>query len=213
MGCAGRKLWYTDKLPFTSYTTFTPHSCVRRDFHAYVTSCIEYTTYKITVTCIECANVRASDQKKLKGSRSWKLDHCMSAESTVKRLKERIKQVMNNHSIEIDKEQLLHNLSQVMEEWSRKRAIIMLLSLNFLMGHFSSYSQQLQAVHVRTDKWQVHWHPLIIKWCLHLKMLSPAAYHALRTSGFLALPSERTVRAYTSVCPHCERCSWHSVWC
>ena len=107
MGYTGRKLWYTDKLPFTSYTTFTPHSCVRRDFHAYVTSCIEYTTYKITVTCIECANVRASDQKKLKGSRSWKLDHCMSAESTVKRLKERIKQVMNNHSIEIDQEQQL----------------------------------------------------------------------------------------------------------
>ena len=75
----------------------------------------------------------------------------------------------------------------------------MLLSLNFLMGHFSSYSQQLQAVHVRTDKWQVHWHPLIIKWCLHLKMLSPVAYHALRTSGFLALPSERTVRGAADI--------------
>ena len=86
-----------------------------------------------------------------------------------------------------------------MEERSWKKAIIMLLSLNFLMGHFSSYSQQLQAVHVRTDKWQVRWHPLIIKWCLHLKMLSPAAYRALRTSGFLALPSERTVRGAADI--------------
>ena len=39
----------------------------------------------------------------------------------------------------------------------------------------------------------MHWHPMIIKWCLHLKVLSSAAYHAFQTSRFITLPSERTL--------------------
>ena len=45
---------------------------------------------------------------------------------------------------------------------------------------------------------QVRWHPVMIKWCLNLKLLSSSAYHALRTSGFVKLPSERTLRDYTN---------------
>ena len=33
--------------------------------------------------------------------------------------------------------------------------------------------------------------------CLNIKLISGAAYHALRTSGFIQLPSERTLRDYT----------------
>ncbi len=44
---------------------------------------------------------------------------------------------------------------------------------------------------------QIRWHPVIIKWCLNLKLLSTSAYHALRTSGFIKLPSERTLYDYT----------------
>ena len=43
---------------------------------------------------------------------------------------------------------------------------------------------------------QIRWPPTIIKWCLHLKYISAAAYHALR-SLFLVLPSERTLRDYS----------------
>lgn len=78
----------------------------------------------------------------------------LSAESTVKRLKERIKQVMSNHSIEIDDE--LHtDLSQIMEE--HNHAVV----TEFPEGSFQQlfWDQQLQAV--RTDKRQVHWHPCI----------------------------------------------------
>lgn len=32
---------------------------------------------------------------------------------------------------------------------------------------------------------------------MSLKLLSSAAYHSLRTSGFMKLPSERTLRDYT----------------
>ncbi len=42
----------------------------------------------------------------------------------------------------------------------------------------------------------MRWHPMMIKWCLNLKHLSTTAYHALRTSGFIKLPSERTLRDY-----------------
>ncbi len=40
-------------------------------------------------------------------------------------------------------------------------------------------------------------HPAIIKWCLHLKFMSTACYNAIRTSGLISLPSERTLRDYT----------------
>ena len=72
----------------------------------------------------------------------------------MKRLKERIKQVMSNHSIEIDQE--LHNdLSQIMEE--HNHAVV----TDFPDGSFQQlfWNQQLQAV--RTDKRQLRWHPLI----------------------------------------------------
>lgn len=38
------------------------------------------------------------------------------------------------------------------------------------------------------DPRQVRWHPLIIRWCLNLKLISSAAYHATRTAGFIKLP-------------------------
>ena len=44
---------------------------------------------------------------------------------------------------------------------------------------------------------QMRWHPLIIHWCLNLKYLSSSCYHSLGTSGFIKLPSERTLRDYT----------------
>lgn len=43
----------------------------------------------------------------------------------------------------------------------------------------------------------MRWHPLIIRWCLNLKLISSAAYHATRSAGFIKLPSERTLRDYT----------------
>ena len=58
------------------------------------------------------------------------------------------------------------------------------------------WEEQLKAASVK-DPRQIRWHPLMIKWCLNLKLISSAAYHTVRTSGFLRLPSERTLRDYT----------------
>ena len=43
------------------------------------------------------------------------------------------------------------------------------------------------------------WHPMIIRWCLYIKSKSSKAYSALRESGFISLPSERTLFDYS----HC----------
>ena len=40
-----------------------------------------------------------------------------------------------------------------------------------------------------------------MKWCLHLKFISSGAYHALRKSGMITLPSERTLCDYTHWMP------------
>ena len=60
-----------------------------------------------------------------------------------------------------------------------------------LVGFF--WDEQLKAAAAK-DPRQVRWHPVLIKWCLNLKLLSSSAYHAMKTSGFLKLPSERTLR-------------------
>ena len=58
------------------------------------------------------------------------------------------------------------------------------------------WEEQLKAANASSAK-QVRWHPVIIKWCLNLKLMSSCTYHALRSSGFVKLPSERTLRDYT----------------
>ena len=48
-----------------------------------------------------------------------------------------------------------------------------------------------------SDPRQVCWHSVVIKWCLNLKILSSSSYHALRSTGFIKLPFERTLLDYT----------------
>ena len=49
-------------------------------------------------------------------------------------------------------------------------------------------------------KQQMRWHPLIIRFALSLHYSSRAAYHMVTKSGFLSLPSERTLRDYSHWC-------------
>ena len=53
------------------------------------------------------------------------------------------------------------------------------------------------------DKRQMRWHPLVLRFALKLKYLSDTAYRAIRQSGVVNLPSERTLSDYT----HCTA-SW-----
>ena len=65
-------------------------------------------------------------------------------------------------------------------------------------GSFSRlFWEELKAASVK-DARLIRWHPVMVKWCLNLKLLSTSAYHAMRRSGFIKLPTERTLRDYTS---------------
>ena len=59
------------------------------------------------------------------------------------------------------------------------------------------WAEQLRAANVKNAR-QMRWHPLIIRWCLNLKLMSSSSYHAMRTAGFIKLPSERTLRDYSN---------------
>lgn len=64
--------------------------------------------------------------------------------------------------------------------------------------HFIFWKQQREAM-LKSDPRQMCWHPMMIKWCLHLHMLSSASYNSMRATGVIKLPSERTLRDYSNV--------------
>lgn len=45
----------------------------------------------------------------------------------------------------------------------------------------------------------IRWHPMMIRFALHLHLRSPSAYNALRESKVIKLPSDRTLRYYSNI--------------
>ncbi len=74
------------------------------------------------------------------------------------------------------------------------------VSRDFPEGTFPRllWDKQRKAASLKNTE-GMKWHPLVIKLCLNLKLLSESAYSALHNSGFLTLPSERTLRDYSNV--------------
>lgn len=66
------------------------------------------------------------------------------------------------------------------------------------MQRFSFFEILLkdQAKALNTEARQMRWHPLIIRWCLRLYNKSHSAYNSLQGSGFLRLPTGRTLSDY-----------------
>ena len=58
------------------------------------------------------------------------------------------------------------------------------------------WEQQQKMLELKNAK-SMRWHPLMVKWCLYLHHLSSKAYETLRSSGFIRLPSQRTLRDHT----------------
>lgn len=106
-------------------------------------------------------------------------------------LEERVKYLTEVAGIEVD-DDINHDLSDIMDEMTEE------VHKKFPENSFERvfWNQQLQAKSLK-DAHQIRWHPAMIKWCLNLKLLSSSSYHALRSSGVLVLPSERTLRDYT----------------
>ena len=112
-------------------------------------------------------------------------------EREIKRLQARISTMTAQKGIEVD--DLLHSdLELIMKEMDDD------VQQQYEKDSFQRlfWEQQIKSIKLK-DRRQVRWHPAIIKWCLNLKLISSGAYGALRSSGVLVLPSERTLRDYT----------------
>ena len=115
-----------------------------------------------------------------------------AAERKVQKLCERIDQITILNGVEISDPGFKDDLVTIMGSSDSE------VKCAFPEGSFRRlfWEQQLKASSV-TDSRQMRRHPFMIRWCLNLKLLSSSAYHSLRTSGFIKLPSERTMRDYT----------------
>ena len=109
----------------------------------------------------------------------------------LERLNRRITQVIEQDGVVLD-EATHSDFKTIMEENAEKA------TNSFPDGSFQQlfWEQQQQASSVK-DSRSMRWHPLIIKWCIYLRHLSSGAYEALRSSGCVKLPSQRTLRDYT----------------
>ena len=59
--------------------------------------------------------------------------------------------------------------------------------------HRLFWDQQVETMAKLPTQWC--WHPMLIRWCLHLRTMSTAAHGALR--GVLTLPCGQTLQDYT----------------
>ncbi len=127
--------------------------------------------------------------------KSTKMDRLKSrvrkAELTVKSLSNKVKSLTTEQGKSLDKS-FEKDLMSIMHDNHQK------VTEAYPDGSFARlfWNEQLKAA-TASDNRRVRWHPVIIKWCLNLKLLSSSSYYALRTSGFIKLPSERTLFDYT----------------
>ena len=110
---------------------------------------------------------------------------------TERKLRDTIERLTQENGVSMEPD-MQNDLESIMEE--KTAEVRNMYPENSLRRIF--WEQQLNALQMK-DKRQIRWHPAIIKWCLHLKFKSSGAYHALRSTGVLTLPSERTLRDYT----------------
>ena len=118
-----------------------------------------------------------------------------TAQGKILKLKAKINAIMEQNG-DVVEENLQSDLIKIMKENS------LTIQNTYPEGSFARlfWEEQLKAATV-TNARQIRWHPMIIKWCLNLK-LSSSAYYAMRSSGFVKLPSERTLRDYTHYFTH-----------
>ena len=147
-------------------------------------------TKKSAITA-KYANNRYLNTPQKKGKLEKLQARAYSAEKEIKRLREKIEKSSEQNGVQVE-HSLNEDLLTVMTENNSQT------EEHYPTGSFRRlfWDQQFQAAKA-SDARQMRWHPCMIRWCLNLKLLSSAAYHSLRTSGFIKLPSERTLRDYT----------------
>ena len=109
----------------------------------------------------------------------------------LQRVQHRLSVAIQEEGISVD-EHMHGDLRQIMEECADK------VTSEHPVGSLARvfWEQQLKAASC-SNQCQMRWHPLIVKWCLYLRHQSSSAYEAMRQSGLISLPLQRTLRDYT----------------
>lgn len=111
-----------------------------------------------------------------------------TAEKCVSRLNEKLHSIIDEHGIELEDEDA-SDMATLMKEMDGEANA---------KNHFQKvFWEQQKKYNKLSDKRQMRWHPLMIRFALNLKYLSTNAYRAV--GNFLALPSRRTLCDYTHV--------------
>ena len=120
----------------------------------------------------------------------------------IDRLKRQIQQRAEKESITVQ-EELCDEVGRILEEHSDE------VYSTFKPGSFQRlfWEQQRTMAKCKGPTGR-RWHPLLIRWAMSLKLQSSAAYRALRNSGFILMPSERTLQDYIHF--HDSRAGFHS---
>lgn len=113
-----------------------------------------------------------------------------SAERQLVNLKKKIEASTEARGVIVDAD-LHQDLADIMEEHTAS------IHEEFPEGSFRRLFWDQQREALKVEARQMRWHPTLIRWCLNIKLRSSAAYEALRDSGFISLPSTRTLRDYT----------------
>ena len=103
-------------------------------------------------------------------------------------LEQKIQESIEKNKVEVD-EQLNNSLHEVMKEYSDE------ISRRYEENSFHHLFWNQQLENLKKNPKQRRWHPMLIRWCLHLKMLSTTTYDTMRR--LLVLPCGRTLRDYT----------------
>jgi len=133
-------------------------------------------------TTYECLNSQEKSERLRRVQKKARM-----GQQQIRRLQEALADATREDGIGLDEE--LHNdFSQLVKDHAKD-----VLSAHE-EGTFQRlfWSQQQTACSLKNSK-SMHWHPLVIKWCLYLSK----AYELLRSSGCIKLPSQRTLRDYT----------------
>ena len=107
----------------------------------------------------------------------------------------KLQEMIKSEGINLD-EGLHSDLAFIMSENNYK------VMNEFMPGSFQRlfWEEQLKCSKLSSIK-NMRWHPMVIRWCLYLKHLSSGTYEALRSTGVLTLPSQRTLRDYSHHIP------------
>ena len=66
-----------------------------------------------------------------------------------------------------------------------------------VLHSYLNYVTLTQVAASKAKKNGIRWHPLFVRWCLNIMLTSSKTYEILKDSGFIYLPSQRTLKDYT----------------